>query len=418
MSKNYPSLSSKSPEMDWTYSVQLNHWFLKPIGAWPFSFSITIADKIISICLTTISSCLIGFLLVPCALCAFLDREGDITAKIKMIGPLSFCIMAAAKYCILVYRGNDIARCIEHVRLDWERASNYDRDREIVVKNAEFGRSLVILCAVFMYGGGVFFCTIMPLCATRTEIIDNVTIRVPSFPIYRKLIDPRSSPYFEIVQFLQCLAGYVIYTITISACSLAAVFVMHACGQFRILLSKLDNFVMDEEKKSKLDFSNRGMGDIVEYHLRILGFVSGIEELFNEICFIELVGCTLNICFLGYQLITEWEHNETIGTLTFCTLLMSFTFNIFILCYIGELLVEQCKNVGITSYMIDWYRLPRKKALGLILIIASSNSPIKLTAGKLFELSLASFCSVVKSAVGYLSLLRTLDNEMNMDSLT
>ncbi|KAK2583196.1 hypothetical protein KPH14_009216 [Odynerus spinipes] len=390
MSKNYPSLSSKSPEMDWTYSVQLNHWFLKPIGAWPFSFSITIADKIISIGLITISSCLIGFLLVPCALCAFLDREGDVIAKIRMIGPLSFFIMAAAKYCILLYRGNDIARCIEHVRLDWERASNYDKDREIVVKNAEFGRSLVILCAVFMYGGGVFFFTIVPLCVRRTEIIDNETIRVPSFPIYRKLIDPRSSPYIEIVQFLQSLASYVVCSITISACSLAAVFVMHACGQFRILMYKLDNFVMDEEQKSKQDFSDKGMGDIVEYHLRILRYVS-------------------------FQ---EWEHNETIRTLTFCTLLMSFTFNIFILCYIGELLVEQCKNVGITSYMIDWYRLPRKKALGLILIIASSNSPIKLTAGKLFELSLASFCSVVKSAVGYLSLLRTLDNEMNMDSLT
>ncbi|KAK2583194.1 hypothetical protein KPH14_009214 [Odynerus spinipes] len=408
MSNDYPSLSSKSPESDWMYSIQLNRWLLKPIGAWPLSLHITITDKIISVCLTIISSCLIGFLLIPCALCTFLDTDGDLDAKIKMIGPMSFCIMATVKYYILVSRGNDIAKCILHIRLDWKHASKFDKNHNIVLKNAEFGRSLVILCAAFMYGGGFFYCTVMPLCAIRTEIIDNLTIRVPSFPIYRKLIDPRSSPYFEIVQFVQSLAGYVIYTITISACSLAAVFVMHACGQFKILMSKLDDLVIGEEQKSDLGTSDKRMGDIVEYHLRILCFISRIEELFNEICFVELVGCTMNICFLGYYLMTEWEHNEALGTLTYCTFMVSLTFNIFILCYFGELLTEECKNIGITSYMVDWYRLPRRKALGLTLVIAISNSPIKLTAGKLLELSLANFCTVIKSAVGYLSLLRTL----------
>lgn len=260
---------SKFATKDWTYSIQLNRWFLKPIGAWPLSLSVTFIEKVISICLTTISSCLIGFLLVPCALCTILDRDGDLDAKIKMIGPLSFCAMAAVKYYILTSRGEAIARCIQRISIDWERASNYYKDRKIVVENAEFGRFLVISCAVFMYGGGFFYCTVMPLCAIRIEIIDNETIRAPSFPIYRKLIDPRATPYFEIVQFLQCLAGYVIYSVTISACSLAAVFVMHACGQLQILMSKLDDLVVGERQTNNLDSSNKRMGDIVKYHLRI-----------------------------------------------------------------------------------------------------------------------------------------------------
>ncbi|XP_046835676.1 uncharacterized protein LOC124431618 [Vespa crabro] len=422
---------SKFAKQDWSYSIQLNRWFLKPIGAWPLSLSVTFIEKVISICLMTISSFLIGFLLVPCALCTFLDREGDLDAKIKMIGPLSFCVMAAVKYYILTSRGKAIAKCIQRICVDWERASYYYKDRKIVLENAEFGRFLVISCAIFMYGGGFFYCTVMPLCAIRTEIIDNKTIRAPSFPIYRKLIDPRTTPYIEIVQFLQSLAGYVIYSVTISACSLAAVFVMHACGQLQILMSKLDDLVVGERQTNDLDSSDKRMRDIVKYHLRIFDFISWIEELFNEICFVELVGCTLNICFLGYYLMMEWERNETVGTLTYCTLLVSFIFNIFILCYIGELLAEQCKNVGKTSYMMDWYRLPKKKALDLTLVIAISNAPLKLTAGKLFELSLASFCSVsnikhsmffhfsfiviltfqvIKSASGYLNLLRTLTN--------
>ncbi|XP_043488151.1 odorant receptor 9a-like [Polistes fuscatus] len=394
------------PTKDWNYSIQLSRLFLKSIGAWPLSLNVTFLEKMISISLTTISSCLIGFLLIPCALVTFLVRESVLNTKIKIIGPLSFCVMAAIKYYILTSRGMAIAKCVKHVRSDWERAANLQEDRKIVIENAEFGRSLVISCAAFMYGAGIFFCTVMPLCARRTEIIDNQTIRVPSFPIYRKLIDPRTSPYFEIVQFLQCLAGYVIYSITISACSLLCIFVTHACGQFKVLMRKLDDLVVGE-KQSNLNSSDERLGDIVEHHLRILDFIAQIEKLFNEICFVELVGCTLNICFLGYNMMMEWEHRETIGTVTYCSLLISFTFNIFILCYIGELLVEQCENVGVTSYMIKWYRLPKKKALDLTLLIAVSNAPLKLTAGKLFELSLVCFCSVIKSATAYLNMLRT-----------
>lgn len=56
--------------------------------------------------------------------------------------------------------------------------------------------------------------------------------------------------------------------------------------------------------------------------------------------------------------------------------------------------MRQCKKVGAASYDIEWYRLPRNVSLGLILLIAISNYPPKITAGKLFDLSLLTFSSV------------------------
>lgn len=44
--------------------------------------------------------------------------------------------------------------------------------------------------------------------------------------------------------------------------------------------------------------------------------------------------------------------------------------------------------------MIDWYNLPHKTALGLILIISRSGAVIKITAGKLIQLSIATFSDV------------------------
>lgn len=37
----------------------------------------------------------------------------------------------------------------------------------------------------------------------------------------------------------------------------------------------------------------------------------------------------------------EWENNDAVSMLTYTILLLTFIFNIFILCFIGELLTDQ-----------------------------------------------------------------------------
>lgn len=44
--------------------------------------------------------------------------------------------------------------------------------------------------------------------------------------------------------------------------------------------------------------------------------------------------------------------------------------------------------------MIDWYHLPVKTIQGLILIIAISHSPTKISAGGIVDLSLFTFANV------------------------
>ncbi|XP_066595269.1 uncharacterized protein [Prorops nasuta] len=405
MLKNSESIKNKSYFRDWSYSIRLNRWFLTPLGLWPLSLSSGILEKSVHVVMATISSSLITFVLVPGLLRVFLDNQGDILTKVRLVGPVSYVTMAALKHYVLIHRNEDIGRCIMHIYSDWKRAFNVD-SRQLMLDNAKFGRYLIIICTIFMYGGGIFFVLIRPYFGNPFELVGNVTVRALNYPIYRKLMDPRTTPYYEIVQTLQTFSAFVIFTNTINGCGLAAAFVMHACGQFQILSHLLDNLV--DGSKEDFNTTEERFAIIIDYHLRILNFITQIEDILQDIFLVELVGCTLNICFLGYQFMKEWEHSEPIGTLTFCLLLLSFTFNIFILCYIGEILMEQCKKIGETSYMIEWYRITKKTALGLILIITTSNSSPKLTAGKFAELSLSTFCSVLKSSVAYFNILRTI----------
>ncbi|THK33032.1 odorant receptor 67c-like [Diachasma alloeum] len=398
-----PAPSERSKD-DMKYSTELNRWFLTPIGIWSTRSDAHIIEKILSELLVFLSCFLICFLLVPCGLHTFI-KEQDPKLKMKMIGPLSFCLMSITKYLLLVARRREIRHCLEHIDIDWRRVRYLD-DREIMMMNAKLGRFIACLCAVFMYGGGFFYHTIMPFAAGSFVTPDNITIRPLVYAIYDPLFSAQTTPAYEIVFTIQWFSGFVNYSVTIGACSLAAVFVLHICGQLKIVSSRLESFVKGRTDERK-NVESR-MAEIIELHLRALGFVVRVEGILNEICLIEFVGCTMNICFLGYYFMTEFEQSAAIATVTYCVLLVSFTFNIFIFCYIGEMLTQQGDKVGRTAYMIKWYELPAKSARGLILLLAMTKNPASITAGKMAELSFRSFCGVLKTAAAYLNLLRTV----------
>ncbi|CAL1689200.1 unnamed protein product [Lasius platythorax] len=181
---------------------------------------------------------------------------------------------------------------------------------------------------------------------------------------------------------------------------------MHAYAQLSVLFSWLNKLIVDKNNENK--FAERRLAIIVEHHLRVLSFISRMESIMRNICLVELLGCTMNMCLLAYYSITWWNKIDANSIVAYIIVYISMSFNIFIFCYIGEILTQQCKKVGETAYMTDWYRLPHKTALGLILIISRSSAVIKITAGKFIQLSIATFSDVMKTSFVYLNILRTV----------
>ncbi|XP_076640737.1 odorant receptor 49a-like isoform X3 [Halictus rubicundus] len=212
------------------------------------------------------------------------------------------------------------------------------------------------------------------------------------------------SPTYELVFFAHCVTAMVMQTITTAGYSLAATFVTHMCGQIRIQISRLDNLI--DEYREKNNFQER-IAVIVRDHAEVLRFSKDVEEGLREVCLTEIVESTLIMCLLEYYCLTEWENNDTVAILTYIMLLVSFTFIIFIFCYIGELLSEQCSKMGPAAYEIRWYNLSSKNSYDLIMLCAVALYPPKLSAGKIIDLSINTFGTVVKTSVLYLNLLRT-----------
>lgn len=210
---------------------------------------------------------ILAMILIPCSMYIVLEIK-DFYNQLKLGSALSFFMMAVMKYCALILRESDIRRCVEYIEGDWKNV-RCTEDRKIMLENANFGRRLVVICSFFMYGSVLFYYVAVPL--TRTKIVDedgNLTYRRLVFPVPKVIVDTRRSPINEIFFFIHLMSGIVTHVITVAACSLVALFAMHACGQLQVLMSWLDHLV--DGREGVADTVDERLANIVQLHVRIL----------------------------------------------------------------------------------------------------------------------------------------------------
>ncbi|XP_071641287.1 odorant receptor 4-like isoform X3 [Temnothorax longispinosus] len=358
MTKSKHMSRSTSLKSNIDYSLQLNRWFLKVIGIWS---QINGSSKILVLLYIFICVILMACIMIPCTL-FMLFEDANIKLKLGAVAPLLHRIMGWVNYYVLLRRSGDIRKLIRHMEADWEIINRIE-DRKVMIQYAKFGRFVVGICGMFMHG---------------------------------------SAFLFSVAKFL---STFIVNSSIVGGCSLAAVFATHACGQLNVLYTWLHELV---ENQKGNHVTERKMAVIVEHHLRVLSFIARVERIMNKISLVELMGCTMIMCLMGYSFLLALEDFDATKITSYINVYLSMAFNIFIYCYIGEIITERCKHVGEMAYMTDWYNLHHKTARGLVLIIARSNNVIKITAGKLFHLSVATFGDVIRTSMIYLNLLRTL----------
>ncbi|NP_001310771.1 odorant receptor 67c-like [Cephus cinctus] len=399
------AVQNKNFDSDVEYAIKLNRWLLKPFGIWPLNSSSTKFDRGISVISSFICCLLLFFVMIPSFVVMFVS-EKDFKGRLEIVGPTSFIIMVVLKYFFLITRGDTLKMCIDTILGDWSNVQAKE-ERKIMFRNAKIARLFTIICVSFMYCGGIFYSIFLPLITAKSLTNgNNLTIRILPYRCNFIIFDPYRRPIFDIVYVVHCFCSVIMYSITTGICSLAAKFVMHACGQCEIVMSLLENLIDDDKQCS--DIVESKLATIIVQHLHVIRFVTRVEDLLNEVCLVEFLGCTMNMCLVGYYIITGFESADTVRFITFTLLFISFTFNIFVFCYIGQILTNHCHQIGEASYMIDWYRFPGTQARFLILLIGVANRPIRLTAGKMVQFSFPCFCNVIKAAMAYLNIIRTV----------
>jgi len=251
---------------DMIYITHVTRNVLSLLGIWPSynNKNTTTSEKVWKYFLISISYILLCCVLIPGLFFWLIEKRTRV--RIQTIPLLLFVFMACSKYGNLIYREKNIKRCLKHIEEDYRIITNA-KTRDTMIESAKIGRRLVTLCAIFMYSSGLSFRLILPFAKEKIVTAQNITIRPMPCPAYFIFFNVQVSPTYEFIFAIQVLSGMITYSITTGLCGLAAVFVMHACGQLKILVNLMKNLV-EEQWQEKREV-NRKLAKMVQHQIRI-----------------------------------------------------------------------------------------------------------------------------------------------------
>lgn len=240
--------ANKYYESDIKYTFEINRFFFRLLGMWPFPRTNSFIPEIIETVLLIIACFTLLFSeLVPTMIYTFIVLK-DIRLRLKVIGSVLFTIMTTIKYVYMLFYKNQIKNCLKLVDEDWRNVVNSSA-RNSMIDRIRIGRRLIVMCAVFVYLNGVAMRIIMPLSSGKIVTPQNITIRPLPSVAHFIIFDVQRSPAYEIVFFLQSFTGVIKYTVTVATFSFITLCVMHFCAQLDILVTLINNFVNERQEE-------------------------------------------------------------------------------------------------------------------------------------------------------------------------
>ncbi|XP_011060924.1 PREDICTED: odorant receptor 43a-like [Acromyrmex echinatior] len=331
---------------------------LKIVGLWPQE-SKDQHEELLSKIQFLLNIILLIFVLAIPALMSLIRVWGDMILMIDNLQYTLPLLITMLKVFIMWYKKEALSPLINMIVNDWIKVK-VEEERIVMLKQAKIVRLLAV-CGILMILSTMLITVLsFPFAQTLrhvTNLTDPIGKPLPIQSYY--LHDVSSSPKYELTYLIQTIA------LTTSGLSYTAVdsflglLILHICGQIENLHLRLLNLGKDSNFKAVLKYNivNRGG------HLSILQLV--------------------------------WYTSATI-----CVLM-----HMCLYCAVGELLVSQSEKIHRATYEYVWYTLEPKAARNLTLIMLRTKKPLNITAGKTFPMTMSTFCNLLKTSAGYVSVL-------------
>lgn len=215
------------------------------------------------------------------------------------------------------------------------------------------------------------------------------------------IFNTEDSPLFEMAGIYEIVCVSLYATIIATTYVLLSTILAHLSIQFKILCNA---FKTARIRAKRLNSQNGGneeeegqvlsriLGEYIDHHLRIFNLASDMEELCNLMFLVVMLASVLLLCFLLYQVSLV-----PIGSVPFFLYFFYYWIvvcQIGMYCYWGDEATLQAANVAEAVAEVDWPGAPLHVSKALVVVIARSQKPLYVTAGKFVPLSMNTFMSV------------------------
>ncbi|XP_072750037.1 odorant receptor 13a-like [Anoplolepis gracilipes] len=185
--------------------------------------------------------------------------------------------------------------------------------------------------------------------------------------------------------------------------------ILHVSGQIDIMRQDINEI---SNSKYNSNTSLIVIKNLICKHQRIITLSENIENLFCYIALMQLLWNTLVICCTGFVIVISIGNDESATTIIkSVSFYIAITLEVFILCSAGEFLSAKSKSISDAVYNSLWYNMPPSNSRILLFIILRSQKRLTITAGKVVDLTLEGFTSIMKASASYVSVLNAISKE-------
>ncbi|XP_014480014.1 PREDICTED: putative odorant receptor 92a [Dinoponera quadriceps] len=306
------------------------------------------------------------------------------------------------KLIILWVNQRKFGDILQIMTADWQRHTSNQRSTSIMTKTAflacRVSRIIIFInvSTVLLYCFGVLAANASD--PEKWEPYNRELILKMKFPF-----EISTHPIYVAVTVLQiihlvfvgCGIGFV-NTLLINL-------ILHIDGQIDILQDWMKRAFSRKESKPSKEITPELL---ITKHQQIIMFSENIENIYTYIAFMILLSNTLIICFLGFVIAVSLDKpNAEVIVVKSFMFYVSMNLDVFTYCYAGEYLSAKNKMIGDAAYNSLWYNVATKNSRIVLFVVVRSQKRLTITCGKIMDLTLERFTSVVKASASYMSVL-------------
>ncbi|KAK0182185.1 hypothetical protein PV327_000347 [Microctonus hyperodae] len=151
---------------------------------------------------------------------------------------------------------------------------------------------------------------------------------------------------------------------------------------------------MIENKKVRSKKILRKIILVVEMHSNVLEFS---QELESSGALSYLIVLTINLSMITLcGIVTVMKLDQPSESIRFLAFTLGDIFHLFFSSFQGQKLIDESENVFYSAYMSKWYDIPVEHQRLIVLIMARSTTPCRVTAGSLYIISMDTFSVLIK----------------------
>ncbi|XP_014480011.1 PREDICTED: odorant receptor 13a-like [Dinoponera quadriceps] len=307
-----------------------------------------------------------------------------------------------AKLIILWVNQRKFSDILRIMTADWQGHTSNQRNMSIMMKTAFLARRMSRIIIFINVSTVLLYCLgVLAANASNPEKWE---------PCNRELILKMKFP-FEISTHPIYVAITVVQIILLLCIGCGNGFVntllinliLHIDGQIDILQDWMKRAFSRKESKSSNEITPQLL---ITKHQQIIMFSASIENIYSYIAFMILLSDTVIICLIGFVIAVSLDKpNAAVIVVKSFMFYLTMNLDVFTYCYAGEYLSTKSKMIGDAAYDSLWYNIAPKSSRIVLLVVLRSQKRLTITCGKIMDLTLERFTSVVKASASYMSVL-------------